>query len=307
MVATGVPGAGWSYRSGGVAFGRVERLTSRVWLVVEDDRFGEHPFLYVVVGSERVVLVDTGAGTAPYGDWLDGFVGGAAGPAAAALPRTIVNTHCHYDHVGGNASCEGAVVCASSRDRAFTGAAFDRDRDASLAFEVGAREPLPYVVDRWLDDGERVELGGGDALVAHHAPGHTPDSLCFYYARDAILFVGDVVYPRAPVVLACRDSSVVQFLASLVKLERILAEAPAATLACGHNAASFPAAKVADLRRLVDDALVGALAPTPDADLLRTADALYFKRGDLSVTVRRDALGRFEAKVPEAFPASSPR
>ena len=41
-----VPGAGWSYRRGGDAFARVERISARVWFVVEDDRFGEHPFMY---------------------------------------------------------------------------------------------------------------------------------------------------------------------------------------------------------------------------------------------------------------------
>ena len=61
MVAAGVPGAAFSRDPSAVAFGRVERLTDRVWLVVERD--DDAPvFLYVVVGASRVLLVDSGAG-----------------------------------------------------------------------------------------------------------------------------------------------------------------------------------------------------------------------------------------------------
>ena len=67
MPAVGVPGADWSYAGGDrhapAAFGRVEQLSRRIWYVVEDDRLGRKPHLYIVAGAELVVLVDSGAGS----------------------------------------------------------------------------------------------------------------------------------------------------------------------------------------------------------------------------------------------------
>ena len=47
-------------------------------------------------------------------------------------------------------------------------------------------------VDRVLSDGEVVETDHG-ALRAVHAPGHTPDHLCFYWLPARALFAGDLL------------------------------------------------------------------------------------------------------------------
>ena len=176
MVAAGVPGAAFSRDPSAVAFGRVERLTDRVWLVVERD--DDAPvFLYVVVGASRVLLVDSGAGGEPYGDWLDGFLMGAAGLDAAARPRTCVNLDGGLRHVGGNGSLGAATtIAASGRDRAFTAAA--RDAARREARRRGRRDLEPYDVGAWLDDGASLDLGGGDAVRVVQTPGHAPDALC---------------------------------------------------------------------------------------------------------------------------------
>ena len=195
MVAAGVPGAAFSRDPRAVAFGRVERLTDRVWLVVERD--DDAPvFLYVVVGASRVLLVDSGAGGEPYGDWLDGFLMGAAGLDAAARPRTCVNLDGGLRHVGGNGSLGAATtIAASGRDRAFTAGA--RAAARREARRRGRRDLEPYDVGAWLDDGASLDLGGGDAVRVVQTPGHAPDALCLWYARDAMLFAGDLVRPPA--------------------------------------------------------------------------------------------------------------
>ena len=127
-----------------VPFARVEQISARVWLIVEDDRFNEHPFLYVIVGRSRVVLVDTGVGTggaSAYYEWLRAWlpsVLGGSAAAAASRPLLVISTHCHFDHVGGNAGLAraGATLAASGRDPPFTRAALDPRRDSSLAAEV---------------------------------------------------------------------------------------------------------------------------------------------------------------------------
>ena len=40
----------------------LEQLSSSVWKVVEDDPYGQYPFLYVIMGKDKCVLIDTGTG-----------------------------------------------------------------------------------------------------------------------------------------------------------------------------------------------------------------------------------------------------
>ena len=130
--------AGWAFNPRATPWRRVEKVSDRVWLIVEDDRFNEHPFIYVILGASKIVLVDSGVGTVErstrrcFGDWLFNWMGETLGKDAAALPLLVVNTHVHFDHVAGNSglASRSSDICASSNDRAFTVAALDPKRDA---------------------------------------------------------------------------------------------------------------------------------------------------------------------------------
>ena len=172
--------AGWAHRPGASPFPRVEKISPRVWLAVEADRYGENPFLYIIIGVSRIVLVDTGVGTGgahSYATWLRAWME-QNGVCATDLPLVVINTHCHFDHIGGNAGfASTSEICASGHDRSFTGAALDPWRDASLAFECCV-EIAPYEVSRWLAHEERISLdddSADDDLLVLHTPGHTPD------------------------------------------------------------------------------------------------------------------------------------
>jgi hypothetical protein len=39
-----------------------EQLTTRTWKVVENDPYGQYPFMYVVIGFGKCILIDTGCG-----------------------------------------------------------------------------------------------------------------------------------------------------------------------------------------------------------------------------------------------------
>lgn len=49
----------------------------------------------------------------------------------------------------------------------------------------------PRRVDRFLKDGEQIDLGSVTAEVLH-CPGHSPGSLSFYFLEPQVLFLGDV-------------------------------------------------------------------------------------------------------------------
>ena len=163
-----MPGATYQWSSQ-AAFSNIERLTPRVWRVEEDDE----SCTYVIVGSERVVLVD--GSPSAYGPWVDSFLK-AALPHASKLPRLCINTH--RERAGGNASLQklGVEVAASSRPRPA----------AQHTFE-------PYTIDRWLHNEATIDLGDDHSLKVLQTPGHTPDSLCLWYERDQILFTGATI------------------------------------------------------------------------------------------------------------------
>ncbi len=168
MVKAGVPGATYTWSSQ-AAFTNIERITPHVWRVVEHDE----SCTYLVVGTEKVVLVDGSASS--YGPWVDSFLK-AALPHASKLPRLCVNTH--RERAGGNASLQklGVEVAASARPRPA----------AQHTFE-------PYTIQRWLHNEETIDLGDDQELIVLQTPGTTPDSLCLWYEADQILFTGDTI------------------------------------------------------------------------------------------------------------------
>lgn len=83
--------------------------------------------------------------------------------------KFLLNSHAHMDHAGGLAGLQrasGAIMVASAEDRA----SLERG-DIGFGPSAGMRFP-PIRVDRVIDDGERLSLGG-TVLTAHLTPGHT--------------------------------------------------------------------------------------------------------------------------------------
>jgi glyoxylase-like metal-dependent hydrolase (beta-lactamase superfamily II) len=58
-------------------------------------------------------------------------------------------------------------------------------------FGLGPSES--FEPDRWLVDGDRVQVGDVEFDV-RHCPGHTPGHVIFYSPRDRVAFVGDVLF-----------------------------------------------------------------------------------------------------------------
>jgi hydroxyacylglutathione hydrolase len=136
----------------------------------------EAPFLFVLVGDERALLVDTGGepdagGGIPIRSVVDEILA-AHDPA---LELVVAHSHSHGDHVFG--------------DRYF----MDRPntRIAGHAVDEVART---YGISGWPEGAGSFDLGGRRLTVVP-APGHEPASVCFYDAATRILFSGDVLYP----------------------------------------------------------------------------------------------------------------
>jgi len=134
--------------------------------------------------------------------------------------RGLVATHADVDHIQGLARAKAilkapvlahplAVTPLESGDRVKT--------FAEIAAQNVHLEMPPVVVDRTVDDGDVIEVGGR-RLDVWHTPGHTDSQLAF--RLDHLLLSGDNIYRDGSVgaIDAHHGSDIQQFIASLERI-----------------------------------------------------------------------------------------
>ncbi|GAQ82659.1 hypothetical protein KFL_001190020 [Klebsormidium nitens] len=158
------------------------RLSPTVWKIVEYDPYGEYPFMYLLEGADRLLLLDTGCGT---GDLLSFVTSSELNPQQ--LPIYIVCTHSHFDHIGCNWQFSGAGGKAACCAELAFGAVDKQWTETwgSNPFSFGERVK-GFKITKWLADGEVIRLGPGDldSVRVLFTPGHTPDQIALYYAKE---------------------------------------------------------------------------------------------------------------------------
>jgi glyoxylase-like metal-dependent hydrolase (beta-lactamase superfamily II) len=173
----------------------VYQVSEGTFALLEPSHY-EEVISYLILGSERAVLFDTGMG-----------IGNIQAEAERLtdLTAVVVNSHCHYDHVGDNHRY--AEVWAFDNDSEVARIERGKRRqecvhylepgsylDLPVGFDPSAYEIRPAPVTRRLQHLEVIDLGGR-TLTAHHTPGHSPGSICLLDSQDALLFTGDAFYP----------------------------------------------------------------------------------------------------------------
>lgn len=203
---------------------RIYAIAPGVFAITEPRQLeGVNSFL--IVGSKRAVLFDSGLGVGRISDVVKKLT---------ELPVTVLNSHTHFDHVGGNhefqdarnldeafstASAKGEI---SEELRSYAKDTLAEDRVCgSLPAGVTSRE---YVIPKWriashVSDGEDLDLGDRTVEVLR-TPGHTPDSMCLLDAANGLLFTGDTYY-SGEVFLWAPETVVTDYEASIARLVRL--------------------------------------------------------------------------------------
>lgn len=151
---------------------------------------------YLFEEHDRLTLIDTG-------------LSGSTDRIFAAIAkigrkpedlRQIFITHHHRDHTGSLAEViersNAQVLAHNVEAPVIRGDQPPHKPDQNTLRSIlrpfiggGAQIAEPCRVDRELDDGDEIDVGGGAKVV--HTPGHTMGSAALYLAKHKILFSGD--------------------------------------------------------------------------------------------------------------------
>jgi hydroxyacylglutathione hydrolase len=128
----------------------------------------EAPFVYLLLGSDTALLLDTGATNTP-------ALRDAVTPLVGTRALLVAHTHAHGDHV--------------ASDARFTGQA----STTVVATSVGAVQAA-FDIAPWPSDAGELDLGER-VLDVLALPGHEQTHIAIYDRETGLLFTGDSLYP----------------------------------------------------------------------------------------------------------------
>jgi glyoxylase-like metal-dependent hydrolase (beta-lactamase superfamily II) len=253
----------------------VHQAAPGVFALIESDQFQE-AISYLIVGNTQALMFDTGIGVVAIRPVVEQLT---------TLPVTVVNSHSHYDHVGGNH--EFARVL--SMDTPFTRLKMAGRPHEGLASEVAATSfchgappgfdlasfrSQPWKSSGVIRDGTRIDLGGRVVEIVG-APGHTPDGIALLDRANGLLFTGDNFYDST-IWLYAHETSLDDYVASMTKL---VALAPRLKqLLPAHNTANVDPARLATVLAAMQKLRTGTFTPLSDerGELTYNVDGVLF-------------------------------
>lgn len=197
--------------------------------IISEYRHWEETHCYLLNGTERSLLIDTGLGICNIYDEV---------VRLTDRPVTAVATHIHWDHIGGHRYFPDFFAHGAELDWLNGGFPLPPQvvRDMVVdrcelpeGFDVSGYTMFQGAPTRVLRDGDVIDLGGRTVKVLH-TPGHSPGHMCFWEEAAGYLFTGDLVYKDT--LFAYYPST--DPAAYLVSLERIAA-LPATRIFPGHH------------------------------------------------------------------------
>ena len=138
-----------------------------------------------------------------------------AGPVISFLKKKnlklhyILNTHHHFDHIGGNAELKKLYK-------------------AKVVGFYGDKHRIPGI-DITLKDNEKWNFGNSVVKILH-IPGHTLGHICFFFEKEKLAFTGDTLFS-----LGCGRIFEGNHKQMLISLNKIKSLPKDTKIYCGHE------------------------------------------------------------------------
>lgn len=132
----------------------------------------EAPFLYLLFGTSRALLLDSGAGGFALRPVIDSIMAARGTPD---LPLVVAHSHAHGDHIAGDAELAARPA-------------------TTVIGHAPAAVAAAFGISRWPDTPGSIDLGGR-RLTIIATPGHEPAHIMVYDPQRHILLTGDTLYP----------------------------------------------------------------------------------------------------------------
>lgn len=201
----------------------IEKFSEQISIVFTQDGFTACNC--ILVEDNLTLLIDSAAGS----------VLQSVDPARINI---ILNSHHHYDHIGGNDLFPQAIkmahpleITAMQNPPKLSGTdAWHElmDEDCIMhAKEINGRPnrmTQPWHIDKTLRPGQMIDCGNTRIQVIH-TPGHTAGHCSFYFPKEDLIFLGDVCLSKVGPWYGGSDSSVDDFIGTINTIRE---------MRCGH-------------------------------------------------------------------------
>ncbi|MCX6148889.1 MAG: MBL fold metallo-hydrolase [Ignavibacteriales bacterium] len=150
--------------------------------------FAENTYLIWEVNSKQTIIIDPGCSNADEENVLKEFI-----QEKKLIPKYLINTHCHIDHILGNGFIKdeyGVEFLAGEED------CFLLDLMLKEATKFGLimkQSPMP---EKYLSENLILELQG-EVIKFLFTPGHSPGEYCIYFPSGNICITGDVLFKES--------------------------------------------------------------------------------------------------------------
>jgi len=178
------------------------------------------------LSANNVVLHERGEAVV-----VDSGYGAHAAQTVALVERALagkklarlVNTHCHSDHMGGNAAIQRKFGCRTSIPEG-EAPLVERWDEHALLLAIADQRAERFRYDDTFRDGDALQMGGLEWRVIA-APGHDTHAVVFHSPEARVLISGDalwengfgVVFPQ----LFGRDTALAETRATLEAIARL--------------------------------------------------------------------------------------
>ncbi len=250
----------------------------------------EEVISYLIIGKDKALLFDTGMGL----DSISSVI-----KQLTQLPVTVLNSHTHPDHIGGNYEFRNILAMKTNFTLLHAKEGWSHDaikwevtKDAFCMQKLPGMDTAryaikPFHISRFVKDGDEIDLGGRKLQIIS-VPGHTPDAIALLDKTNGYLFTGDTFY-EGPIYLFAEETDIVAYEKSITKLAALVPQVK--TVFPAHNNPVCEPARLTELKSNFDKLKQGSVKGEDKGQ-----NTFLFKFQYFDYLIQKDQLEKLQKK-----------